>query len=69
MTTSCNSTSSSTLQFPYSHKLNHRIIVAPFIEKGSDIKVKGLYFYSVTLFYLEVYINVHNFVHIKVHKC
>jgi hypothetical protein len=25
------------LQFPNSHKLNHRIIVASFVEKGSQI--------------------------------
>jgi len=35
MPTSCKLTRSLTLQFPNSHILNHRIIVASFVEKGS----------------------------------
>ena len=31
------STSSLTLQFPNSHILNHRIIVASFVKKGSEV--------------------------------
>ncbi len=38
------------VQFLNSHILNHRIIAEYFVEKGSNIKVKGLYLYSVTLF-------------------
>ena len=36
MPTSCKLTRSSTLQFPNGHILNHRIIVASFVEKGSQ---------------------------------
>ena len=34
--TSCKLARSSTLQFPDSYKLNHRIIVASFVCKGSE---------------------------------
>ncbi len=51
MPTSCKLTRSSTLQFPNGHILYHRIIVASFVEKGSEIMIKGLYLYSVTLLY------------------
>jgi hypothetical protein len=36
MPTSCKLTRSLTLQFPNSHILNHRIIAASFVEKGSQ---------------------------------
>ena len=36
MPTSCKLTRSSTLQFPNGHILYHRIIVASFVEKGSE---------------------------------
>lgn len=51
MPTSCKLTRSSTLQFPNGHILYHRIIVASFVEKGSEIMIKGLYLYTVTLLY------------------
>jgi len=31
----CKFSGSATLQFPNSHILNHRVLVAPFVEKGS----------------------------------
>ena len=48
MPTSCKIARSSTLQFPNSHILNHRMIVASFEEKGSQtgqaIRNDGFFF-------------------------
>lgn len=59
MTTSCNLTRSSTLQFPNCEILNHRIVVASFEEKWS-VNDKEVILLQSNLFYFVFIITLRN---------